>query len=253
MSLAFSFLGFIAICLLLAGPSEQKSVPAPAPTGDCHPVPNAQSSQYIIGYGSLMQNASKSRTDPNTGESIPIIVHGFSRRWNAQGSSVGYSTTFLGVAVDPPSSFNAIVYQLNSADVPKTMKSYDDRESWYCRVKVDFSQIDFVKSGAATDANGEYWIYINKPEFTAKPNNDYPIVQSYVDIFISGCLEVEDKYGLTGFAASCIDSTADWDKSWVNDRIYPRRPFLYEPKASRIDKILAAQVPKQYKSIKIEG
>ena len=33
-------------------------------------------------------------------------------------------------------------------------------------------------------------------------------------------------------------TTTGWNANWVNDRIYPRRPFIYAPGASAIDKIL---------------
>jgi len=248
------FLGIAIICLLqLANLTEQKSLPASTST-QCHPSPNANSAQYIVGYGSLMQTASKSRTYPNTGESVPVTINGFSRRWNAQGESIGFSTTFLGIEADSSASFNGIIFQLpTNGDVQATLTSYDDRETWYCREKVPFNKVKFFDSSKTTDANGEYWIYVNKPEFTAKPNKVYPIVQSYVDIFVSGCLEIEEKYSLAGFTAACIDSTDGWNKHWVNDRIYPRRPFLYEPKASKIDKVLAERVPKAYGAIEIEG
>src|ERR1700722_8821333 len=40
----------------------------------CHPSVNTTLSQFIIGYGSLMQEASKRETDPNVGENYPIYV-----------------------------------------------------------------------------------------------------------------------------------------------------------------------------------
>ena len=85
------------------------------------------------------------------------------------------------------------------------------------------------------------------------PNKEYPIVQSYVDIFISGCLEIEDKYELPHFADKCVETTKGWSTSWVNDRLYPRRPIFNVPKAFRIDKVLANNVPKQFGKIEIEG
>jgi hypothetical protein len=47
---------------------------------------------------------------------------------------------------------------------------------------------------------GQAWIYVNQPGTIATPTVDYPIVQSYVDIFVSGCLEQEQRFGLEGFA-----------------------------------------------------
>ncbi|MES2997868.1 MAG: hypothetical protein V4700_00885 [Pseudomonadota bacterium] len=56
---------------------------------------------------------------------------------------------------------------------------------------------------------GEFWIYEVRPEFIAQPSARYPIVESYVDIFLAGCLEIEEKFHLKNFAASCIDTTSD--------------------------------------------
>ena len=64
---------------------------------DCHPPVDKSKPQYTIGYGSLMQKASKDRTAPNTGGNIPAMVKGFRRAWNAQGTSISFSTTYLGV------------------------------------------------------------------------------------------------------------------------------------------------------------
>jgi hypothetical protein len=66
------------------------------------------------------------------------------------------------------------------------------------------------------------------------------MVQSYVDICINGCLELESLYrGVKGsFTQEFIRTTTGWNANWVNDRIYPRRPFIYAPNASAIDKAL---------------
>jgi hypothetical protein len=95
---------------------------------------------------------------------------------------------------------------------------------------------------------------VNRPEFITVPDAKYPIVQSYVDIFISGCLELSQRVigENTDFAEECVTTTADWSSHWVNDRLYPRRPFIYQPKASKIDALLAKMVPDQFKQIKIE-
>lgn len=38
----------------------------------------------------------------------------------------------------------------------------------------------------------------------------------------------------------CTGSTPSGSQYWVNDRLYPRRPFIYQPNASRIDAALKA-------------
>jgi len=38
----------------------------------------------------------------------------------------------------------------------------------------------------------------------------------------------------------------------MNDRIYPRRPFIYQPKAGRIDQLLKEHLPQYFQHIRIE-
>ena len=83
-----------------------------------------------------------------------------------------------------------------------------------------------------------------------------PIVQSYVDICLSGCLEIEATFPLAKeaeFAETFLKTSTDWSKYWVNDRIYPRRAYVYQPNAGRIDelieKVLGAEL---FSSIQIE-
>lgn len=71
-------------------------------------------------------------------------------------------------------------------------------------------------------------------------------MQSYVDVCISGCLEVEQlfpKAKSMEFASDFIKSTFYWCSYWVNDRIFPRRPFIYRPNAYEIDKLLKDNLP----------
>ena len=84
------------------------------------------------------------------------------------------------------------------------------------------------------------------------PAIDYPIVQSYVDMFIRGCIQVEEKYKINDFAKDCIQSTGQWSEHWINDRIFPRRPSLYEPYAAKIDALLKKTLSEKFKHIKTE-
>ena len=99
---------------------------------------------------------------------------------------------------------------------------------------------------------GQYWIYIPTTEYLIVPSETYPIVESYVDIFISGCLDIEKKYKLKDFAANCINTTADWSPYWVDDRIYPRRPWVYQSNAIEIDALLQKTIPSFFKKIELE-
>ena len=227
-----------------SGRTAQPSVEA-----DCHPAVDPGQLQYIVGYGSLMQDESRKRTSPEAGPAHPIMVVGFQRGWIAKGDTVGFSTTYLGVSPDPKGSVNAVIYRVETRELTAT----DQREALYCRKNVPISDIQTLETGPFEMTGGQAWIYVNKPEAIATPSARYPIVQSYVDIFVSGCLEQEQRFELNGFARQCLATTRNWSEHWVNDRLYPRRPFIFQPKSRQIDALLAQQLPEYFSSIRIES
>lgn len=231
----------ILISILLAA-----SLPALADS--CHPEINSSLPQYVIGYGSLIQTQSKNQTYLNTGENIPVIVYGFKRGWFTKGSPIGFSTTFLGVLEDSVSHFNGVIFRI---PYQKGLVMFDRREVFYCRQSVSPNNIAML--GTKKLPPGQYWIYVTKPESIALPSARYPLVQSYVDTFLSGCLEVETKRHVAHFANDCIDTTQNWSAFWVNDRIFPRRPYVYQPDAKDIDKLLNEKLPDLFSKITIES
>ncbi|NWG87068.1 MAG: gamma-glutamylcyclotransferase [Hydrogenophilaceae bacterium] len=213
---------------------------------DCHPLPTPGHPQYLVGYGSLMDEASRLRTAPNAKEALPVRVQGFRRAWITPGSEIGFSTTFLGVSPNAKAGMNAVLFAL--ADDAE-LGNMDAREAGYCRVAVAPEQLTPL---AGERPQGEVWLYVNAMGKTAAPSRRYPIVQSYVDIFLAGCLQIERQYQLAGFAEECVDSTHGWSKHWVNDRLYPRRPFIYQPNAGTIDRLLERKRPAEFRAIRIE-
>lgn len=177
----------------------------------CHPEVDPSAPQYLVGYGSLIQTKSKNKTYPNTGENIPVNVSGFERSWNANGINV--HTTFLGVTRNEKTKFNGVIFQVPSAEV---IQYFDDRETSYCRVKIFPSELEILNKTAIP--NGQFWIYVPIPCATSLPSQDFPISQSYVDIFLSGCLEIQTKHHLTSYTGNCIDTTINWSTHWINDR-----------------------------------
>jgi len=242
---------FLACCLSAC------STPMPGGTGrpsggglggECNATPDAGRPQYIIGYGSLMQDESRKRTSLRAGPAHPVEVRGYRRGWFARGESVGVSTTYLGVLLNRESRLNAVIYEVDPAELLAT----DQRERSYCRVPVSIPDVTPLEGGFFPPPGAQVWIYANRPESVARPDSHYPIVQSYVDIFVSGCLEQEQRFGLVDFARQCLSTTADWSEHWVNDRIYPRRPFIFQPRARQIDDLLSKQLHRYFSRIKIE-
>jgi hypothetical protein len=240
-------------------------VPATAMAQDvCHPTVDATKTQYIVGYGSLMETASKQRSTPDARPNHPVMVKGYQREWNTRGDQIGFSTTYLGVTIDADATMNAAIYiTTNVADITAT----DEREAYYCRDAVAIEAITMrsrcdhdaitMLDGATMLSNSQAWVYYNKPDSRKEPNARWPIVQSYVDIFINGCIELErqviDAYGNASFAEQCVLTTNGWSEHWVNDRLYPRRPFIYRKNAGSIDKLLHDTLPEGvFDAIRIE-
>jgi hypothetical protein len=227
--------------------------PAPQPpmvqgAADCRPAPDTSQPQYIIGYGSLMQDESRQRTSPQAGPAHPVWVSGYRRGWFAKVDQVGFGTTFLGAVPDAQQQLNAVIYGV----APNELAATDRRESSYCRMQVPLAAIRSLSKQAVHTWSGQVWIYANKAEGMATPSAKLPIVQSYVDIFVSGCLEQEQRFELPGFARQCLTTTHDWSEHWVNDRVYPRRPFIHQPKARQIDLLLSRELPAYFARIRIE-
>lgn len=195
---------------------------------------------YIFGYGSLIERASRLRTTPEAKVVFPVKLKGFKRGWFARTGVPGISTTFLGCMTDENSYVNGVIYEVTHQDIEKT----DERETGYERIKINYSDIEDYS--CQIERKSSIWIYANmfKDNVIPKdnfPSKEFPIVQSYVDICVNGCLEIEDLYPNAkkeNFTADFIQTTQYWSKFWVNDRIYPRRPFIHCPNAYKIDKLL---------------
>ena len=213
----------------------------------CHPQINPTLPQYIVGYGSLINEQSKKRTDETAQDNFPVLLKGYKRTWGIYGDFPGVNATFLIVLEDPSSSFNGVIYKLIN---PNKIQEYDKRESIYCRQAVSSDQL---KQYAGILPNQkQIWIYSSRQKVIHPPSTQYPIVQSYVDLFIRGCIEMEEKFKIRHYARNCIITTGHWSSHWVNDRIFPRRPSLFEPYASKIDLLLKESLPEQFKKISIE-
>ncbi len=195
----------------------------------CHPKINPKLPQYIIGYGSLINEASKKRTDPTAQENFPVIITGYERSWSVYGGP----KTFLSVSEKQNATFNAVIYQLNQ---PKKVFLYDKREKSYCRKAVSQHQIQVY--GTKLPDQKQIWIYSSSHPSHEYPTKDFPIFQSYLDIFISGCLQIEEKFNIKDFTKNCIKSTKHWPTAWESGVIFPRHPASYEPYATQVDHLL---------------
>ncbi len=123
----------------------------------------------------------------------------------------------------------------------------DLRETGYIRTKLDKKDITFINGAGIPDDAIVYYYAIDKSKIS-KPNDKYPILQSYVDLCMSGCVLTDQLLGNKNYeyTTEFVKTTHKWKnyKYWLNDRIYPRRPAIYVPYAFTIDTILNAEVVK---------
>lgn len=208
------------------------------------------SQNYIFGYGSLMERASRQRTTPDIHTVYPVRVEGVQRGWWLRGVPIGYSTTFLGSRAVKGGVCYGVIYPVNDEELAAT----DRRESGYTRQSIPPEAITML-DGRATPPEGTVWFYAETRDITHVPDATFPIVQSYVDICLNGCLELEAEYPAAraaDFARQFIRTTHDWNAYWVNDRLYPRRPFIYVPRAFDIDQLLHEELPALFAQIQLQ-
>ncbi|WP_432173028.1 gamma-glutamylcyclotransferase family protein [Streptomyces sp. Tue6028] len=216
---------FVAAC---RGTGSSKSHPAgkplPAPTG----------SDFIFGYGSLIQRASRTSTWAKAVEAAPVVVRGISRGWYDRVDTVSWSPTYLGAVSKKDARCNGVIFPVT----PEELRDYARRESGYRPTRVASRDITML-DGSTRPPVGTVWYFANVTR--RYPSERYPIVQSYVDVCLDGCLENEDRFPearKAQFAKEFIRTTSDWRAPWYNDRIYPWRPTVHVPRADTIDTLI---------------
>jgi cation transport regulator ChaC len=228
----------VALTLALAGPA------AHAQSADFWGtrLPD-QPTQFIFGYGSLINSPSRDATAGKPVAAIPVRVSaafGYVRSWNDRARS-GF--TALGLRHpsegEAPMTINGVIYPVVGND----MSAFDEREKGYVRVEVPRALIEAV-SWQQLPAEGTVWVYVPKAEGKAPgeglpvPDARFPIVESYIDVVIEGGLE----YG-PEFAREIIETTRDWSPYWLNDRTLARRPWVFDKQFAKVDALLAASAP----------
>ncbi|EGU48912.1 hypothetical protein VII00023_13922 [Vibrio ichthyoenteri ATCC 700023] len=179
---------------------------------------------YIFGYGSLMNSASRQRTG-QTSAATPAIAHGLCRYWG----KVDDSYILAPLVVTKGSGIvNGVLLQLESDQLAE----FDRRERGYQRIKLAHHALE---SALALNADDNVWVYIT--EQAIPPCVISPIVQTYVDTVLAGCLEISD-----GFAEQFIEHTIGWHYPREDDRSDPKYGNLAgvdHEVIAKIDRLLA--------------
>ncbi|OXA45041.1 uncharacterized protein LOC110857184 [Folsomia candida] len=174
----------------------------------CPPI--EPTTNFILGYGSLINPDSKEVTHPGCGPSVPVLVKGFKRIFNCAGLLLGKKTTFLGVEEDNASYFTGVAFPVKSN---ATLMEFDQREAHYKRKLVAEENVKFLDDeDHISDGKNllRFWIYVPQSKFVTKPSKPHPIYQSYFDIFVDGCVKIGKQFEIRNFAQECLQSTEGW-------------------------------------------
>jgi len=195
----------------------------------------------VLGYGSLIHPGSRKSTVPSATRSWPIDVKGLQRCWNSPSGPDEISTTFLGAYEKQDSSLNGVAFFATDGEVNALIR----RESGYLPKHVPLSRVRWW--GAPPPVLPET-ILVFCFSGNRQPTQSYPILQSYVDLCLSGCLAVDRSLHSSDceFSRSFLRGTAGWSTHWVNDRNQPRIFYRHSPKISRIDGLLSVEVPNAF-------
>jgi len=190
---------------------------------------------------------------PGVGDAYPVVVRGIRRGWWFQYKpevGVTLSPTYLGAVADPAGTCNGVLFALPEAD----SGGLAWREQGYVPTPIDPAAIETLDGDVSL--TGADVLFYATPEIRL-PDATHPIVQSYVDICVGGCLEIEERFPRAkagSFARDCIRTTESWQEPWINDRLLAWRPTVYEPRAWDIDDLLADALGRElFDSIKFPG
>lgn len=181
-------------------------------------------SDYIFGYGSLMNSASRQLTG-QTSTATPAIAQGLCRYWGKVDES--YLLAPL-VVTKGEGMVNGVLVQLDSGQ----LSEFDHRERGYKRIKLHPSAL---VSALKLSERDNVWIYIT--EQAIPPCIISPIMQTYVDTVLAGCLEISES-----FAEQFIEHTIGWHHPREDDRHDPKYGNLAgvsQEVMQKIDRLLA--------------
>lgn len=225
----------------------------------CGMVSNSESA--LMGMDEFIDETTEAHTcveDAQSDKLIPVQLTGVRRGWYSRGKLQSASVdkvndsvkllynwatqkfdiapTYLGAVEDKDSSCFATIYPVNADELNRS----DERETMgtYSPGWIDTANLKSLDANYTLPAGAKIrWYPMNESD-AKEPNAQFPIVQSYVDIFIGGAYELEKKYNVPGFAKNVAATTYAWSSNWINDRKVPYRPFINDKLSFAVVKTL---------------
>lgn len=166
---------------------------------------------------------------------IPVRANRLQRVWNCVIPKA--HATALGVFFKEGVFCNGVIIPVTKSQ----LVNFDERESDGGYIKIQLER-DLIDPLGVSLPEGKIWTYTtNNPGI---PSEEFPLIQSYADVVLTGCLL---EYGEL-FAKEFIITTQGWDTVWLNDRDKPRYPRAMKevPLASAFDELLQSLAPEAF-------
>eukprot|EP00980_Cylindrotheca_fusiformis_P028220 scaffold22586_cov138-Cylindrotheca_fusiformis.AAC.40 len=214
--------------------------------------------EYLFGFGSIINSSTHASwlaaSKESKVEALPGAVatlkssFGYQRRWNFR-STTGFTALGLcpidqnGTQDGSSSGINGVVFQIKKSMVC----DFDRREVGYQRLSIPLECLQFhtsCKKQAAFQFNGDekIWIYVPSPSQCLHADENHPLLQSYVDTVLQGCLE----WGGESMVEDFILMTGGWSTFFLNDTPSSRRPWLFRKEYDTIDRLLQKYAEKTH-------
>ena len=224
--------------------------------------------EFVFGFGSIMNSSTHapwleaSSTNHGGAAKMPLAAlpgtivrlrpsFGYERRWNFR-STTGFTalgvsrvpplTTATTAVTAPPRDMNGVLFQVPSSMMP----GFDRREIGYDKVRIPLDCLELcqdrlcaTKSSTTAafptlTASDKIWIYVPHTNQCREADENHPLLQSYVDTVLQGCLE----WGGQPMAEDFVLSTGGWSPYFLNDTPSSRRPWLFRKDYDIMDAIL---------------
>lgn len=179
---------------------------------------------YVFGYGSLICPHSRAVTAPSSAmkEAVPVVVHGLERIFSKRTQR---GMTAMGVRFQDDAECVGVLVPVTEDELEK----FDVREQGYDRKALSIEQVDLVpflnpieyydNEDAFLNAKQlnrsddvQLWVYVQQQPLP--PTSEHPIVQSYVDTILRGCLSISEE-----FAREFISTTKGWHPDEIPDLV----------------------------------
>lgn len=209
---------------------------------------------YLFGFGSIINVGTHASWMGDGSQALKgqranvRASFGYRRSWNFR-SSTGF--TALGITKDGAAGgtvINGVLFRIPRSMLP----GFDRREVGYDRVEINLEHLDLLP-GADSAGGLEFnslsiadgakiWVYVPKLSSCAESNEDHPILQSYVDTVMQGCLH----WGGPEMAEEFVVTTDSWSPYFLNDTPSSRRPWLFRKEYDTIDSLLSKHPATHY-------